>query len=174
MPLPSIKINRKTVDPRSLQEYPSNYNKHPDKQVGELAKSLDKFGQYKEVVIWNNFVIAGWGLTLASIQAGMTEIEVNDRSDLIREQAEALLVADNVLPQGAEPDNETLAALLASFDEPTREIPGVDEEWLSGVLSSIGVNNDDPPDVDFKEYDESVEDEVEYIECPKCGHKFPK
>ncbi len=30
------------------------------------------------------------------------------------------------------------------------------------------------PDVDFKEYDETVEDEVEYVECPHCGKKFPK
>jgi hypothetical protein len=29
-------------------------------------------------------------------------------------------------------------------------------------------------DKEQKEYDESVESEVEYIECPKCGHKFPK
>jgi len=27
---------------------------------------------------------------------------------------------------------------------------------------------------DFKEYDESVADNVEMIECPKCGHRFPK
>ena len=27
---------------------------------------------------------------------------------------------------------------------------------------------------EFKEYDESVVDEVEYITCPECGHKWPK
>ncbi len=31
-----------------------------------------------------------------------------------------------------------------------------------------------PENVEFKEYDESVEDEVEYITCSKCGHKWPK
>ncbi len=30
------------------------------------------------------------------------------------------------------------------------------------------------PDVEFPEYDESVEDEVQYIACPHCGEKFPK
>lgn len=30
------------------------------------------------------------------------------------------------------------------------------------------------PDVDFKEYDEDIENEVEYIECPHCGEKWPK
>ena len=27
---------------------------------------------------------------------------------------------------------------------------------------------------EFKEYDESIADEVEYNECPECGHKWPK
>ena len=27
---------------------------------------------------------------------------------------------------------------------------------------------------EFPEYDESVADEVEYLECPECGHKWPK
>jgi hypothetical protein len=31
----------------------------------------------------------------------------------------------------------------------------------------------DPANVEFKEYDESVVDDVKYAECPKCGHKFP-
>jgi DNA modification methylase len=134
--LVKVNINRKRVNPRELKEYPSNYNKHPDEQIGELVNSLGKFGQYKEVVTWQGYVIAGWGLTCAAIQAGMPELEVNDRSDLTREQAEALLIADNILPQGAEPDNEMLAALLAGFDNPT-EIPGVDEEWIESVLSEI-------------------------------------
>ena len=30
----------------------------------------------------------------------------------------------------------------------------------------------EPPD--FKEYDESIADEVEMVECPECGHRFPK
>jgi len=32
----------------------------------------------------------------------------------------------------------------------------------------------DPDSIEFPEYDESVADEVEYIECPECGHKWPK
>ena len=27
---------------------------------------------------------------------------------------------------------------------------------------------------EFDEYDESVADDVEMIECPNCGHHFPK
>jgi len=45
-------------------------------------------------------------------------------------------------------DAETLAALSAAFDVP------------------------DAPE-DFPEYDESVGDDVEWIECPECGHRWP-
>jgi len=31
-----------------------------------------------------------------------------------------------------------------------------------------------PLDIEFPEYDESIADEVEYLECPECGHKWPK
>ncbi len=30
------------------------------------------------------------------------------------------------------------------------------------------------PDIEFPEYDETIEDEVEYIICPHCGGDFPK
>jgi len=30
------------------------------------------------------------------------------------------------------------------------------------------------PPLEFKEYDEEIADDVEMIECPACGHSFPK
>lgn len=38
----------------------------------------------------------------------------------------------------------------------------------------LGGINEDLSQVKFKEYDESVAGEVEFIECPSCGHRFPK
>ena len=35
-----------------------------------------------------------------------------------------------------------------------------------------GGTGDEPPD--FKEYGEDAADGVEMIECPACGHSFPK
>jgi hypothetical protein len=39
-------------------------------------------------------------------------------------------------------------------------------------LSALGV--EDISKVEFREYDESIADEVEYISCPHCGKEFPK
>ena len=54
---------------------------------------------------------------------------------------------------------------------------GFDFEKLGifeGDLEGLGVNVEDIGDVEFKEYDESIEDEVEFIECPYCKEKFAK
>ena len=42
-------------------------------------------------------------------------------------------------------------------------------EW-GFELEELGIY-DNP---DFKEYDESAADDVEMVECPECGHRFPK
>ena len=36
----------------------------------------------------------------------------------------------------------------------------------------LGLDENGLPE--FKEYDESIEDEVEFHECPECGHQWPK
>jgi hypothetical protein len=46
---------------------------------------------------------------------------------------------------------------------------GYDDVAVEALLATVGV-----PDVAFKEYDESAADDVEYHECPACGHKWPK
>ena len=53
----------------------------------------------------------------------------------------------------------------------------LDTGWLEQTVHfdalSFEFNNDPPPE-NWKEYDESAADEVEYNECPECGHKWPK
>jgi hypothetical protein len=41
------------------------------------------------------------------------------------------------------------------------------EDELNEILGEVG-------NIEFQEYDEKIEDEVKYIECPHCGEKFPK
>jgi len=56
------------------------------------------------------------------------------------------------------------------------------KDWDVGELLEWGFDKEelkvlepfDPTSIIFPEYDESVADEVEYIECPKCGHRWPK
>ena len=38
----------------------------------------------------------------------------------------------------------------------------------------LGLSDGEIPDVEFREYDESIADDVEMCTCPSCGHEFPK
>lgn len=63
-------------------------------------------------------------------------------------------------------------AVLCSFDAETLA-PLFSPEELSD-LGKAWADKHDPANADFKEYDESVADDVEFLTCPKCGHTWPK
>ena len=48
------------------------------------------------------------------------------------------------------------------------------ENLLEWGFEPFELGIDDEPLPEFKEYDEGVEDEVEFHECPECGHQWPK
>ena len=76
------------------------------------------------------------------------------------------LFADNRLQEFAEPDLDLIKEIMEATEELDAELTGYN---LDELIESTVV-----PDVEFKEYDESVADDVEYIECPECGHRWPK
>lgn len=81
-------------------------------------------------------------------------------------------------------DDAEAALLLATLD-PLAALATHDAEALDGLLRDVQTGDAAVQQLladlaaplyapDFKEYDESVEAEVEYIECPECGHRWPK
>jgi len=95
----------------------SNYNKHPENQIRELEKSLEKFLQYKNIVIWkDNQVIAGNGLVEAAKRKDYKTLFVNDVSHLNKEEAIELLIADNSLPFLSEADENELNYLISELN----------------------------------------------------------
>ena len=64
-------------------------------------------------------------------------------------------------------DADEIAALNLESPELLKNL--FDDTELMDLLASIT-----PPDVEFKEYDESTADDVKYHECPECGHRFPQ
>src|SRR3989304_2491054 len=132
-----------------LTPHPDNYNSHPKGQIKQLAESLTTFGQFKNMVVWTCpqgmttddgvklhegvcYILAGHGLWLAAMEAGLDELEVKDYSGLSYEMAMSLLMIDNAAPLGSEPIPEKLAALLARTRELTADKPG-----LAGMLEQL-------------------------------------
>jgi hypothetical protein len=100
-----------------LRPHPKNYQQHPPAQIAKLAASLKRFGQRKNIVVWQQdgfcYTIAGHGLVEAaqSIKAPALLANVFPL-DTPEDEILGYMVADNETARWAEPDLAQLEALL--------------------------------------------------------------
>ena len=147
-----------------LTDYYKNPRSLSDKEFKQLKTSLDKFGMIDKPIVnadSANTIIGGHQRKHVLEASGVTEIEcwIPDR-ELSDKEVEELNIRLN--KNTGSWDFDTLANEF--------ELPDL-VEWGFETFE-LGVNDEPAPD--FKEYDESVADDVEFIECPNCGHKWPK
>jgi len=127
-----------------------NYRKHPPAQVEELAKSLEAFGQYKNIVISSDgFILAGEGVWRAAQARGDTNIAaIRMPFDADDPNAAKLLVADNELSRLADDDETQLADLLKGLQETVGlEGTGYDDGTLQELLDGLQVDDAEWPDL---------------------------
>jgi ParB-like chromosome segregation protein Spo0J len=158
-----------------LKPHPQNYREHPADQLEHLEASLLTFGVYKNIVIArDNTILAGHGLVESAKKLGMPSLPVR-RMDLDPQDEESirLLVGDNETARLALMQETQLAALLQGLaDTPGGLLgTGFDAESLAALIEQ---SQDILPKIEFPEYDESIAQEVEYLECPSCHHRWPK
>lgn len=149
-----------------LKTNPNNPRLIKDANFERLKKSIAEFGAVmmplRPIVYDADMVVLGGNMRLQACRAlGMKEIPddwVKAAGDLTEAQKREFVIKDN--SGFGEYDWD----LLCTWDDLPLAEWGVDipEDWTGA------------PDVEFKEYTEDVENEVQYIDCPKCGHKFPK
>jgi len=161
-----------------LRSDPHNRRKHNPRNVGMIVDALHQVGAARSIVIdEDNTILAGNATIEAAAQAGIEKLQVVEadgqtiiavrRRGLNAEQKRRLALYDNQTAAIAEWDAEQIAADLQEgldFKDIFSEVE------LQDLLSKAA----DQILPEFKEYDESVADEVEYITCPQCGHKWPK
>lgn len=128
-------MNLVKVKISDLKPHPMNYNTHPEAQIKELMKSLQMFGQFKNIVIRQGLLICGHGLVEAAKKIGWTELYAEIRDDLSDDEAKSMMIADNALPFGGVPNSDDLDKLLKSI--PFGDIPGVTEDWLKEMKVSF-------------------------------------
>jgi ParB-like chromosome segregation protein Spo0J len=152
---------------------PRNPNHHSDAQIKLGAKIIKGNGWRAPITISNlsGMVTRGHGRILFAQEAGLTEGPI-DYQDYENEAAEwADLLADNRLSELSEIDLSEVKDILDGIEDIDVDLTGYSVDEL---LADIERDNPSPPDIEFKEYDESTADDVEFITCPECGHKFPK
>jgi hypothetical protein len=178
-----------------LQPPPRNFRTHPEYQIAELAKAIEKFGQTRPVVIdETNTVLAGNGLVEAMQRLGRKEIEAHRVVGLTRADKTKLMLSDNrIFGLGLDDHGAILAAIreLPDFD-----VPGFDPDVLKNLtidtsavtniaLSDYGVLPEaaitgarlrEIPTGSVNEGTEETETGEELADdeviCPHCGHVF--
>ena len=147
---------------------PRNWRRHPKAQQEALRGVLREVGWVQQVIenVRTGHLIDGHERVWSALQndnANVPYLQVD-----LSEEEEALILA-TLDPLGAMAQTSKDA-----FDELLREVQSGEagvQAMLAEVAERAGVV---PPNVEFPEYDESVADDVEYITCPECGHKWPK
>ena len=147
-----------------LTDYYKNPRSLSEKEFKQLKTSLDKFGMIDKPIVnldAAHTIIGGHQRKRILETEGAQEIEcwVPDR-ELSEKEVEELNIRLNKNTGSWDFD-----VLANEF-----ELPDL-VEWGFEPFE-LGINNEPAPE--FKEYDESVADDVEFIECPNCGHKWPK
>lgn len=136
------------------------------KQAERLVDSVATFGQVETLAIGptNELYNGHQRLSVLAGEYGMDyEVDVRVASRPLSERERQQLTV--YLHKGATGDFD-FDALANTFE--------LDDLLTWGFEPhELGLSNDALP-TEFKEYDESVADDVEMCTCPACGHEFPK
>ena len=129
-----MKITKVNVD--TLKSPEKNVRKHNEKQIRELARSIEKFGQIRPVVIdENNVVYCGNGLVEAAKFAGWKQVEVLKKTGMSEADKKKLMIADNRIYTLGFDDFENINAILEEIGD--FDIPGFDTETLEAMFGDI-------------------------------------
>lgn len=117
-----------------LRHPEKNVRKHPQKQIKEMMRSVDKFGQYRPVVVdENNVILAGNGLVIAMREMGKTEIDVLKYDNLSENDKKKLMIADNQTASLGVDDYGAIEEIIRSLDGDF-DVPGYDEESINMLI----------------------------------------
>ena len=173
-----------------------NVRTHPEKQIIELAKAIEKFGQTRPVVIdEENMILAGNALVQAAQRLGLEEIYAERRVGLSAADKSKLMLSDNRIFALGLDDHGVILDMIREL--PDFDIPGFDPDVLRnltidtsavtdialtdyGVLPEGAINGALAREIplgsteidhndDEKDAAELADDEVI---CPHCGHVF--
>ena len=129
MKIQKLKLNE-------LKPLEQNVRKHTEKQINELIRSVQQFGQTRAIVIdEENNILIGNGLHEAMVKAGMQEAFIYRKRGLTQIEKKKLILADNKTYSLGADDYGNIEAYLeeitASGDF---DVAGFDEDVLRNLM----------------------------------------
>ena len=171
------------MEKRKTSDYtpdPGNANTGTERGLRALDDSLAKYGAGRSILVdKNGYVIAGNKTLERAHDLGIedvVEVDSDGRHIVAVRRTDLDLLSDPKARELAYADNRVAEIDLTwNVEQILADLnAGVDlsqfwrEDELQEFIKSIQLPED------WKEYDETAADDVEYCTCPKCGHRFPK
>lgn len=137
-----------------LRGNPNNSRVHSDKQIRQIARSIEAFGFNVPILVDRNLlVLAGHGRLAAAEEASLTEVPTIQLEHLTDLQARAFGIADNRLTENSVWNQELLAQELKGLSEADLDFSleatgfeiGEIDAYIEG-LSPASQNGPDPAD----------------------------
>ena len=114
-----------------------NMRMHPEAQIKEYCRSLEKNGQLKPIVIdEDNVIWIGNGLYEAMIRCGFTEAYCLVKTGMTEAAKKKMMMADNKIFDLGVDDISTFDAFIEELKDDL-DIPGYDEEILQSMVSAV-------------------------------------
>jgi ParB-like chromosome segregation protein Spo0J len=150
------------VAPDQLLANPANWRVHGPAQRDALRSSLSEVGWVQQIIVnqRTGYVIDGHARIEEALSRHEPTVPVL-YVDLSPEEEALVLATLDPIGAMASRDDARLTELLSEIH--------INDAGLQGLLGSLGI-----PQVEFPEFDATAADKVEYIECPACGHRWPK
>lgn len=121
----------------ALHKPERNMRIHPEAQIREYCRSVEKNGQLKLIVIdEDNVIWIGNGLYDAMIRCGYTEAYCLVKEGMTEAEKKKMMMADNKVFDLGVDDINTFDAFLAELKDDL-DIPGYDEEILRSMVSDV-------------------------------------
>ena len=129
-------MNIERIKIADLKHAEKNTRIHNSKQIAELVRSLNMFGQIRPAVVdEQNVVWCGNGMVEAARKAGWTEIDVYRVVGLTDAQKKKLMLADNQTFLLGATNTSVMDEILTELQD--FDVPGFDEETLSQLYGAI-------------------------------------
>lgn len=117
-----------------LQHPEKNVRNHSQKQIKEMIRSLDMFGQFRPIVVdENNVILCGNGLVTAMREKGIEEADVLKYDNLTDKQKKKLMIADNQIASLGTDNFAVIEEFIKSLDGDI-DVPGYDEDMLKTLV----------------------------------------
>jgi hypothetical protein len=152
-----------------LIEFPNNVRIHTKRNLDALKKSLEEFGQVKNIIVQKstNYIVAGNGLYQAAKALGWEEITCNV-IDIEDDKAKALCILDNRTGDLSQMDEKNLLDMLKDFDADMLDLTGYNDKELDKMLQfqeGTLFENDDKPKEKKKKKEEAIssDDQISFV-----------